>query len=123
MRFVRDWFTDELVERPTEQGGRQIIAREMVPYQPRRRYANPWDTGKEIVNRNMSIKPEEATPEKIAQLNENARLHGTGAWYDSQGGCHITAGRGCRSREMRARAHVDFGFQDNDAGYGDWAGH
>lgn len=118
--FVRDWFTDELVERPSEGGGRQIIARETVHYRPRR-IGNPWDTGKEIVNRNMSIQPEQATEAKIEQLNENARKHGTGAWYDNEGNCH-TPTRGARSREMRARASVDFGFQDNDAGYGDWAG-
>lgn len=115
MTFVRDWFTDELVERPSEGGGRRIIARETVHYQPRR-YGNPWDRGKPIRNRNMSIAPEQATPERIATENAEAKLHGTGAAYDSDGNCYVET-RGQLNREMKRRR-----FQNNDAGYGDWAG-
>lgn len=68
------------------------------------------------ISRAMSIPPEQATPERIARENETARAMGTGAEYAPDGTCHL-AGRSSRAREMRRR-----GYQDNDAGYGDYAG-
>ena len=87
-----------------------------------KRRGDPWDTGKDHVIRAMSLKPEEATPERIALENEAARRHGTGAYYDDKGICRVPT-RGSRAKEMR-RGHeaTDFKLQDNDAGYGDYPG-
>jgi hypothetical protein len=123
MAFVRDIFTGELQERDSGPGGRQVIFQETPRFGlgNSRRRGNPWDRGKDHVDVGMSIKPEEATPEKIAALNENAKRQGTGAYYSPDGLCH-TPTRGSRAKEMRGRLTIDFGFQDNDAGYGDCAG-
>lgn len=122
MRFRRNLFTGELEQVPSDGGGRSIIYREPLRYgKPLTRHANPWD-GKDNVSRPMSIKPEEATPERIAFENDQARYHGTGAYYTPDGKCH-TPTKGSRSREM-ARPRGDDGrrFQDNDAGYSDYCG-
>jgi hypothetical protein len=111
-RFVRDLFTGELQEVPYGEGGRQIIARETVKYAPRR-LGNPWDRGKDHISRPLSLMPEEATPERIKAENEAAKAHNTGAWYDSNGLCHLGT-RGMRVREMRRKEKID-----NDGCYGD----
>jgi hypothetical protein len=114
MAFVRDWFTGELVERPASEPG--IIARTSIPKSAvtKRSGSSPWYKDQPCMA--MSIKPEEATPERVAQENEAARKHGTGAYYDKDGTCFLPS-RGGRAKEMRRRS-----VQDNDAGFGDWAG-
>ena len=117
-------WTGELTETPESGQGRQVIFRGSLPYGDqtvRKTRFDPWDTGKDHVDRGMSIKPEEATPERIERLNENAKKQGTGAYYTPDGRC-CTPTRRSKAKEMRARADVDFGFQDNDAGYSDCAG-
>lgn len=121
LRWRRNLFTGKLEQVPSDGGGRHIIYREEVYYQPKRQ-ADPWGRGKDAISRPLSIKPEEATPEKIAALNENAKRNGTGAYYTPDGACH-TPTRGSRAREMPARRNFDgMGYQDNDAGYSDYAG-
>ena len=119
MGFKRHILTGEIIETPESGQGRQIIFRGSLPYGEQTvlgRTHNPWDRGKDVICRPLSIKPEDATPERIAKENEEARRHGTGARYDNRGVCH-TPTRGSRSREMRR-----LNKQDNDAGYGDHAG-
>lgn len=109
-RFVRDWFTDELIEVPYTEN---VVTTSRKS--PSKR--NAWDSKNDFVCKAMSLKPEDATPSRVEAENEAAKKHGTGAWYDMNGRCHLPT-RGSRSREMRRR-----GFMDLDAGYGDWAGH
>lgn len=123
VRLLRDCLTGELKELPSEGGGRKIIFRGATPpVTGRRRQADPYDNGKEHVDRGMSLKPEDATPERVAHENEQCKRHATGAWYDLKGLCH-TPTRGSRAREM-ARPHGpnQLRFQDNDGGYGDCCG-
>jgi len=117
-RFIRDLFTGELREVVSDGGGRRIIFRGSVPkhYDPTPAHVNPWGRGKDHINRPLSIKDEEATPERIERENEDARRHGTGARYDAAGNCHVPT-RGSLARECR-RTHR----QDNDAGYSDYPG-
>ena len=122
MGFRRDWFTGELEEVPSEGGGRQIIFRGAVPPVSRRRHVDPWDSSKDYVNKAMSLKPEDATPERIAAENEAARKHGTGAYYDSNGNCHCPTRRSLAREMARPHGPQGFYFQNNDAGYGDCAG-
>ena len=77
---------------------------------------DPWAGGKDFIAKSMSIAPEQATPERIAKENADAKKHGTGAYYTPDGGCYMPT-RGVRAREM-----VRKNRQDNDAGYGDEAG-
>jgi hypothetical protein len=124
-RWVRDLFTGELKQVPAGRGGRQIIFRGSTPpnYDPNPVGCDPW-RGKDKVCRPLSLKPEEVTPERIEQENAEAAKHGTGAWYDAEGECHIGS-RGSRRREMarpKLRSGIRLSHQDNDAGYGDRAG-
>lgn len=122
MRFVRDWFTGELKELPSEGVGRQIIFRGATPpVTGRRRLADPYDRGRDHISIGMSLKPEDATPERIAAENEACRRHGTGAYYTPDGLCH-TPTRGSRAREMARPHHGGYHYQDNQAGYSDRAG-
>lgn len=111
-RMVRNLFTGQLEELPYERGGRQILYREPVR-ESHKHVKRAW---RNHVCRPLSIPPEQATTRRVARENELARRHGTGAWYDRGGGCHLET-RGIRSREMRRLDR-----QDNDAGYGDHAG-
>ena len=122
MAFIRDLFTGELKEIPGGPGGRQIIYRSPEAKRERRRFADPWDRGRDHISRPLSLLPEQATPERVAAENEAARYHGTGAYFTPDGLCHLPT-RGSRSKEM-ARPHGPLGFryQDNDAGYSDYAG-
>jgi hypothetical protein len=116
MGFKRDIFTGKLVETQPPEGGREIIARGSLPFGEQTvtsRIPNP-DYDRECVA--LSIKPEEATPERIAEHNEQARRHNTGAFYDRDGRC-MTSTRGSQNREMRRRNYIN-----NDAGFGDFAG-
>ena len=94
-RFRKNLFSGELEEvdddPAVEFAAQNARVRERTAWMvtKRRRFASPWDTGKDVINRNMSLKPEDATPERIAAENEAARRHNTGAWYDSKGQCHI----------------------------------
>ena len=121
MAFRRNLFTGVLEEVPSTGVGRQVIFRGRLPYGDQTvtgRRGDPWDTGRDHVDKGMSIAPDEATPGKIEQLNENAKHCNTGAYYSPDGKCY-TPTRRSRAREMRARANVDYGFQDNDACYSD----
>lgn len=123
-RFVRDLFTGELKEVPSDGGGRRIIYSEPVPevFRSAGQHCDPW-SGTDKVSRPMSLKPEDATPERIERENAAARHHGTGAYYTQDGICH-TPTRGSRNREM-ARPRANFEntrFMDLDAGFGDYAG-
>jgi len=124
MRFVRDLFSGELVERPSEGGGRQVIFRGAEPkhYRPRRLGAPRY----ERICKGLSLKPEDATPERIEQENADAQKFGTGCWFDSNGECH-TSTRGSQNREMRRqtirnRERQQPGLMNLDAGFGDYAG-
>lgn len=124
-RFVRDLFTGELKEVPSDGGGRRVIYRE--PVDPilaqivSGRANDPW-SGPDHISRPLSLKPEDATPERIERENAEARRHGTGAYFTPDGLCH-TPTRGSRSREMRRpRDNNTAGYMDLDAGFGDWAG-
>lgn len=124
MGWKRDIFSGELVETLESGQGRQVIFRGSLPYGEatvRGRRGDPWDTGRDHVALAMSIKPEEATPERIAHENKMAKRHGTGAYYTPDGRCH-TPTRGSRAKEMRRPHRGGFRYQDNDAGYGDYAG-
>jgi hypothetical protein len=50
---------------------------------------------------------------QAGSMNQQAKLHKTGAYYDRNGNCHFPS-RGARKREMARR-----GIFDQDAGYGD----
>lgn len=116
MSFVRDIFTGELVEREQQEPG--VIFRGCLPpwaKENRRHRKRVW-TGKDTVCKPLSIKPEEATAERVTEYNEKAQHHGTGAYYTPDGVCHLPT-RASRSKELRRR-----GMQDNDAGYSDYAG-
>ena len=117
MAFVRDLFSGELVERPESGQGRQLLFVGALPYGDAtvgaKRRKKAWHNR---VNLAMSIKPEDVTAERVDAENELARKHGTGAFYDDRGRCH-TEGRDIESKEMRRR-----GFQNNDAGFSDYAG-
>lgn len=123
-RFVRDLFTGELKEVPADGGGRHILYRETIPYNPASsgRIADPW-AGPDHVSRPMSLKPEDATPERIERENAAARHHGTGAYFTPDGVCH-TPTRGSRSREMQRprEGFENIRYMDLDAGFGDFAG-
>lgn len=95
--------------------GRYLIGviREAGKEPVRRAAGNLWQ---DHACKAISIKPEEATPERVARENAEAKRHGTGAVYDKDGVCHLS-GRGSRAREMRR-----LGRMDNDAGFGDYAG-
>jgi hypothetical protein len=76
----------------------------------------------------LSLKPEDATPERVEAENESARKHGTGAWFDANGECH-TSTRGTQNREMRRQSIRNQelpvrmpGLVNLDAGYGDFCG-
>jgi hypothetical protein len=114
MRWVRDLWTGELKQVPAGEGGRQIIARGSVPahYDPTPVHRSPWDRGKDHISRPLSIKPEEATPERIARENAEAAHHGTGVYFTEDGLCHIPT-NGCRNLELRRQNKSDL-----DAGYG-----
>jgi len=119
-RFRTNLFTGELEEvydNPVE-SFKEINEKmqEKVAHVPRGRNPNPWNKGKDHVCRPLSLKPEDATPERIEKENAAAKKHGTGAYYTPDGECVIST-RAVRAREMRRRQ-----FQDNDAGYGDHAG-
>lgn len=94
--FIRE---DSTVEKPRKLGG-----------------TSPWAGQDYNVCRSISIAPEQATPERIARENTEAKRHGTGAKYAPDGTCYLPS-RGARAREFRR-----LGRMDNDAGYGDWAG-
>lgn len=126
-RLRRNLFTGELEEVPYEGSG--IIYREplkpgQVPVTHKRR-ANPWY--KENRCRPLSIKPEEATPERIAAENESAKRHGTGAMFDTKGECYLPT-RGSRAKEMRRKSIENqskggnANIVDLDAGFSDFAG-
>ena len=106
-------FTGELEEVGCGPGGRQILYRSPQPTNLGKRYANPWDRGKDHVCRPLSLLPELATPERVAQENEAARHHGTGAVFAPDGSCYLPT-RGSRRSEMRRRKMID-----NDGCYGD----
>jgi len=126
-RFRRNVFTgvlEEIWDDPAvEFEAQNEKMREKTAHMVRKssRHVNPWDTGKDHICKAMSIKPEEATPARIAWENEQSKRHGTGAYYDKQGNCY-TPTRGSRSKEMRRPHRGGFRYQDNDAGYGDYAG-
>lgn len=112
-KWMRHWLTGEWVEVPLEtSGGRVIVAveggRETTRVLSRRDY------NREL--KPLSIKPEEATPERVRQYNEDSRRHNTGAVYDKEGRC-FTSSRQSQNREMRLRGKIN-----NDAGFGDYAG-
>src|SRR4051794_19192543 len=119
-KWRRHWLTGVLEEVPVEQGPTRIVY-ETPPGGTIRRVGSAWDSSKDFTSRGMSLAPEQATPTRIAELNENARRHRTGAIYDKQGVCHLPSRKG-RAREMKARGDVGFRYIDNDAGYGDFAG-
>ena len=121
-RFVRDVFTGELREVRDDPAAEfeelNRLSRENAGYDPGRN-PNPWY--KDNICRPMSLLPEEATPERIAQENEEARRHGTGARYDGKGECYLSS-RGVRSRELRRpklRSGIRLQQQDFDGGYSD----
>lgn len=125
-RFRRNLFTNELEEvwdNPV--AAFEVInrrSRENTDWMARKGgYKNPYDTGKDHVDRAMSLKPEDVTPERIAHENEMCKRHGTGAYYDGKGQCR-TPTRSSRAREMARPHHGGFQYQDNDAGYSDRAG-
>lgn len=80
-----------------------------------RKGVSPWGRGSDFVCTACSIKPEEATPERIARENAAARYHGTGAHYSPDGKCHMP------TRRSRAREHGRRSYADFDAGFGDRA--
>lgn len=117
-RFRRNIFTGELEEVPSEGGGRQILYRGSAP-----KHYNPKPVGTpnyDRVCRPLSLKPEEATPQRIEAENEAARKYGSGAWFDKKGQCH-TSTRGSQNREMKRRGDMGGTPMANfDAGYGDY---
>lgn len=95
--------------------GRRLIGRikDVAPPVKRRARGNMWADN---VCKAISIAPEQATPERVAKENAEAKRHGTGAVYGKDGQCHLPT-RGSRARELRR-----LGKQDNDAGYSDFGG-
>jgi hypothetical protein len=109
-RFVRHWLTGELQQVPSEGGGIHIIGRTSAA-PGRRAIRKAWQGGH--VSRPLSLKPEDCTPERIAQENAEAKAHGTGAFFTPNGLCHLD-GRENRKRELRRQRRIDM-----DGGYGD----
>lgn len=111
-KLQRHWLTGELRRVPCESlSGRVTLVAgdaESVRILPRRDY--------EKVHLGLSILPEKATPARIAEENRQARLHGTGAVFDSKGRCHISS-RGCQNKELKRQNQMN-----PDAGYGDFCG-
>lgn len=114
-RFIKDIFTGKVKEviddpnadfEPINERLRKAAHNGVVHRRFRKRAGDQVCTA-------MTIKPEEATPERIERENAAAKRHGTGAYYDKNGKCHYGS-RGVRSREMARRGYADF-----DAGYGD----
>lgn len=94
--------------------GRRLIGRiKDVAPPARRARGNQWA---DSVCKAISIPPEQATPERIARENAEAKRHGTGVVYGSDGLAHIPT-RGARAREFKR-----LGRMDNDAGYSDFGG-
>lgn len=127
-RFIRDVFTGDLREVCDDPAGElQALtdaSRERTAWMARRspRRSNAWDSSKDYVNKGMSLKPEDATPERIAAENEAARRHGTGAYYDNNGLCHCPTRRSVAREMARPHGPNNYVFQDNDACYSDCAG-
>lgn len=108
-RLKRDLFTGEWVEEPFDDSPR--------PPRPPARIPIGGVTPRHKRCRALDIPPEQATPDRIAKENEDARRRGTGAGYSPDGVCHLSGDRAGRAKEMRRRRK-----QDNDAGFGDYAG-
>ncbi len=123
--FRRDIFTGELVEDRDSNIAADFEAvnarsrakvENLVDIEVGTRSKDPWAGGKDFVSKSMSIAPEQATPERIARENAEAKHHATGAYYTPDGGCHMPT-RGIRAREMQRKDR-----QDNDACFGDASG-
>lgn len=110
MAMRRNWLTGEWEEYEPPQDGREIIFRGEIPEGAVTGRANsPWSTP--LVSDACAIHPDQA-----GQFSEDAKRHGTGAWYNSKGQA-VFESRQARARELKRR-----GFFDKDAGYGDYAG-
>lgn len=106
-RIMRHWLTGELMEVPSEGGGRQIIARTSVnENMPTKSYGNPeWRKWR---SRSLSVHASE-----VETMNEQAKQHQTGAYYLPDG-TMVADSREARNREAARR-----GYGDADAGYKD----
>ena len=67
---------------------------------------SPWGTP--LVSKALAVHPLQ-----VREFNEQAVMHGTGAYYRENGDCELST-RGVRKREMERRC-----IFDRDAGYGD----
>lgn len=118
-RFRRSVFTGELEEvweedtNPFKEINEKMRNKVAHLVGPKSHFSSPWC--REMVSQAMSLKPEDATPDRIAQENEEAKRHGTGAYYTPDGLCHLPT-RGSRAKECRRTGRMDL-----DAGYSDWA--
>lgn len=109
-RFVRNWFSGELEEKPSEcENGRKVIARIEHPMGEQRgraqtayTAARPWKCKSLAVHADQSV-----------EFNEAAKAAGTGAFYTKTGELV------CESREARNRELARRGYGDGDAGFGD----
>lgn len=107
MRFVRDIFTGELREAPSEGGRRKIIARTTVPegtVDPRRKSASAWGR----TWRGTALR---VHPDQVPAFNEAARAAQTGAYYAPDGTMRAD------SDLARVREYARRGFVDMDGGY------
>lgn len=108
-RIIRDLYSGQLKEVASEGGGRKIIARETVGYQPGRKtnaYDRAWKS--------------EALAVPVEQLSAFNEGVARGARYvpDGKGYAHLE----CDSRQARASEMKRRGVFDRDAGYSDYAG-
>lgn len=108
MGWRRNIFTGELEEFESPEGGREVIFRSEVKYDPGRA-DSPWS--RDLISHGMAVHPSQ-----VAQFNEDAKRHGTGAFYRPDGTAAFSTRR---SRALEARRR---GMFDKDAGYKDYAG-
>jgi hypothetical protein len=90
-------------ELPSEGGGRQIIARETVPYSPRRS-GDIWAKGFSTLV--LGVDPREAD-----KFTKSAREVGIDAHYDSKTGALCAANREAYAQEVTRR-----GYYNSDPG-------
>lgn len=108
MHYVRNWFTGELEEMPSEGGGRQIIAATSVPESAVvKRNGSTW-------GRPWRSKAAAVPAEQAAEFNAGAALgaryvQGDNGFWDLE----------CDSRAARRNEMARRGLIDRDAGYSD----
>lgn len=112
MPFKRDLFTGELVEVPSDGGGRRIIARTSIPegaIDPSRRKGSAW--GRVWRGQSLGVHPDQA-----AEFSQAAKDAGTGAWYDEKGRVCADS-EAALQREFGRRGYYDRNAGSRDQSY------